>query len=112
MADRVTARVGTPVELSALVQDRGEREPYDTDRALYPVHATWLHHQGPGAVHFDPQGEALPGEVWSEAVTRATFTEPGEYVVRLRVDNFSAPDTRFGKQCCWSNAFVPVTVLP
>ena len=28
------------------------------------------------------------------------------------VDSFSTRDTRFGKQCCWSNAFVPVTVTP
>ena len=33
-------------------------------------------------------------------------------VVRLRVDNFTAPDSKFDNQCCWSNAYVPVTVTP
>jgi len=28
------------------------------------------------------------------------------------VDNFSAPDSQFDNQCCWSNAYVPVTVKP
>ena len=112
VAEGVTTKVGTPLRLSAFAQDRGQREPYDLEQTVYPVHATWLQHQGPGVVHFDPQVEQLDGGEWDEAVTEATFSEPGQYLIRLRVDNFSAPDTRFGKQCCWSNAFVPVTVLP
>ena len=47
---------------------------------------------------------------WSVATTEATFSEPGDYVVRLRVDNFAAPDSRFDNQCCWTNAYFPVTV--
>jgi hypothetical protein len=108
-AQRVTARVGAPVTLSALVQDRGERNGL-AEKAVYPVHATWILHQGPDNVQFSSESSTIDGEGWGEATTEATFSAPGEYVIRVRVDNFGAPDSRFDNQCCWSNAFVPVTV--
>lgn len=106
MAERVTASVGTPVVLSVLVQDRGERE----GGRLYPVGTTWIRHQGPAAIRFEPEGSLVESEGWGESTTQATFTEPGEYVVRVRVDNFEADDSQFDDQCCWSNAYIPVTV--
>ena len=57
-------------------------------------------------------GEEGDADGWTLVQTQATFWEPGEYVVRLRVDNFAAPDSRFDYQCCWSNAYVSVTVQP
>ena len=117
MADRVMAKVGMPVALSALVQDRGERAPYDTSMDLFPVGTTWILHQGPAAIQFEPASAQIEpetdgegGQSWGMATTEATFTEPGEYMVRLRVDNFRAPDSKFDNQCCWTNAYVPVTV--
>lgn len=41
---------------------------------------------------------------------RATFDTPGEYMIRIRVDNFTASDSTPGNQCCWSNAYVRVRV--
>ncbi len=38
------------------------------------------------------------------------FSEPGEYMVRARVDNWAAPDSGGLFQCCWSNAFQRVRV--
>jgi hypothetical protein len=130
MANRVTARVGVPVTLSALVQDRGERMGYDTD-AVVPVGTEWILHSGPVMPEFEPEmvtgrqrsdmmGDKGNGEGglsssrdgWTVATTQATFSEPGEYVIRLRADNFMAPDSKFDNQCCWSNAYVPVTVMP
>jgi len=110
MAEPVRAMVGVPVELSAMVKDRGIREHYDTERNVYPVTAAWIHHQGAGSIHFEPQVTTLDSEGWGTVTTLATFSEPGQYVVRLRVDNFGAPDSSFGKQCCWSNAYIPVSV--
>ena len=47
------------------------------------------------------------------AVTQQTDTAVAvQQGMRLRVDNFGAPDSRFDNQCCWTNAFVPVTVAP
>ncbi|MBL4821496.1 MAG: hypothetical protein JKY98_10995 [Gammaproteobacteria bacterium] len=123
MASRVTASVGTPVTLSAFVQDRGKRSGYGVD-SLFPVGTTWILHQGPAIPDFETEsisghdrGEAGEGsesrsDDWIVATTQATFSEPGDYVIRLRVDNFMAPDSKFDNHCCWSNAFLPVTVTP
>lgn len=59
---------------------------YDIESLLFPVGTSWILHQGPAAIHFELE------------------SMPGDYVVRLRVDNFMAPDSRFDNQCCWSNA--------
>jgi hypothetical protein len=123
-APLVTTSVGTPITLSAFVQDRGERNGYDVDSLLFPVGTEWILHQGPAAPEFERQSitgrerdEAGEGAIsssdeWAEAKTLATFTEPGDYVIRLRVDNFMAPDSKMDNQCCWSNAFLPVKVMP
>ena len=42
----------------------------------------------------------------------ATFTEPGEYLMRARVDNFNRADSSDGDQCCWTNGYVKVNVTP
>ena len=60
----------------------------------------------------DGEGGASDRGEWTVATTQVTFSEPGDYVVRLRVDNFMAPDSKFDNQCCWSNAYIPVTVIP
>ncbi len=81
VAERVTARVGMPVTLSALVQDRGERAPYAADlegKMVFPVNATWILHQGPAAVVFSIETEKIESEGWGVATTQATFSEPGE----------------------------------
>jgi hypothetical protein len=119
-AERVMASVGTPVTLTALVQDRGERYGL-AEEMFYPVRAEFLLHQGPAQIEFDPpmvtveaaDGSASEGAAaasWGRVSTQATFSEPGDYVVRIRADNFGAPDSKFDNMCCWANAYVPVTV--
>ncbi|MEX2581677.1 MAG: hypothetical protein WD766_00250 [Gemmatimonadota bacterium] len=101
---RVTTSVGAPATLSVYAQDEGTR-----DRKA--VNVTWFNHQGPGEVEFgtkEAEFEAGTGD----ASTTATFTEAGEYLIRVRADNFGAGDSRPSNQCCWSNAYVPVTVTP
>ncbi|HAJ76290.1 MAG TPA: hypothetical protein DCM64_07525 [Gammaproteobacteria bacterium] len=123
MGPRVNASVGTPVTLSAFVRDNGERAGYDLDSNYFPVGTEWILHQGPAMARpeFEPQSTLGRNRVqageggdsdWTEVTTQATFSEPGEYVVRLRVDNFAAPDSRFDNQCCWTNGYIPVTVTP
>jgi hypothetical protein len=98
-----SARIGIPLDLAVEVEDRGERE------RRVPVNVTWQKHQGPGPVAFAPASREVdaPG---GEAVTTATFSEPGEYVLRVRVDNFTMSDSSFADQCCWSNGYVRVRV--
>lgn len=122
-APRMTAMVGKPVQLSAYAQDRGNRSDYDVESVIVPVGTEWIVHQGPGKVEFESekitgrdrakmdQSEGMVDD-WTLVQTQATFWEPGDYVVRLRVDNFMADDSQFDNQCCWSNAYVPVTVTP
>ena len=124
-AEGITTTVGTPVSLTAYVQDRSNRDAYpDNNEFLhYQVGTEWVFHQGPAAPEFtqamitgaervEQHGNALAAEDWTLVQTEASFSEPGEYMIRLRVDNFLAPDSRFDYMCCWSNAYVPVTVKP
>ena len=110
-SERVRAKVGVPVTLTAMVRDRGVRESYEgVDKSVFPVNATWELHQGPADVSFDPQTSRVDAEGWGAASTQVTFSQPGDYVIRIRADNFGAPDSRFDNMCCWSNGYVPVTV--
>jgi hypothetical protein len=121
-ASRITTSVGKPVTLSAYVKDRGERGKYEV-KQVYPVGTEWVLHQGPARPTIETaritgrQRGANAGESsatstngWHEVKTQATFPEPGDYIIRLRVDNFEAEDSQFDNLCCWSNAYVPVTV--
>ena len=46
-----------------------------------------------------------------KASTTATFSEPGEYILRVVANDWSGDGGR-GFQCCWSNAQVKVSVKP
>ena len=124
VAQRITTSVGNAVTLTAYVQDRGNRADYEDNESLYyPLGTEWLLHQGPampdiatakitGLERADQGGESgsAGANGWEEVTTQVTFPQPGEYIVRLRVDNFRAPDSQFDNVCCWSNGYVPVTV--
>ena len=43
--------------------------------------------------------------------TKATFTAPGNYILRVQANDDSG-DGGGGFQCCWTNAHVAVTVKP
>jgi hypothetical protein len=82
--------------------------------ATVALNMTWVKHQGPvGAeVSFDPRTERIEPDSDGRGVTQATFDTPGQYVLRVRLDNFPASDSSFADQCCWTNGYVPVTVTP
>jgi len=115
-----TTTVGEAVTLSALIQDRGNRVGYEGVDEFYAPGTGWVLHQGPAIPEIETPNvrgrmrarEGVSGKDWSEVSTQVTFTEPGDYVIRLRVDNFQAPDSKFDNMCCWSNAYFPVTVNP
>jgi hypothetical protein len=74
--------------------------------------------RGPGTVTFSNDKPAIetvdfaapPHTVFhGKAVTNATFSEPGEYVLRVQANDWSGEGGR-GFQCCWSNAEVKVSV--
>src|SRR5215510_3252596 len=85
-----------------------------------PVTVAWSKFRGPGNVTFansKPAVEKIEGKstpalpFGGKATTTATFSEPGEYVLRL-VANDASGDGGRGFQCCWSNAYVKVSVKP
>ena len=107
-----TARVGEPLTLRLWTEEVSVRDPGDAVNRMVDVEVTWFKHQGPAApVAFEPWQITVEGGT-GEAATAATFSEPGEYVLRARVDNWDANDSAGGDQCCWSNAYVRVTVTP
>lgn len=122
-AEPKVTTVGEPITLSALMQDRGERYGYADVDLYYELGNAWVLHQGPAVPEIETpevSGRKRAAEnptdpntnPWTEVSTQVTFPEPGEYIIRLRVDNFQALDSRFDNVCCWSNAYFPVTVNP
>ena len=60
-----------------------------------------------------PGPEVIPlSEGHGTANVIVTFAEPGEYLMLAQVDNWGAPDSSSGNQCCWTNGYVRVTVTP
>ena len=85
-----------------------------------PVTVTWGKFRGPGAVKFSNSKPAVekadgkwktPQAFSGKATTTATFSEPGEYVLRVVANDWSG-DGGGGFQCCWTNAQVKVSVKP
>ncbi len=122
-AEPKTVKVGQPLTLSAQMRDRGERDGYAEVLPYYDLGTFWAMHQGPAVPEIETP--EIRGSVraannpidpytneWTEVSTQVSFSEPGDYIIRLRVDNFEAPDSQFDNVCCWSNAYFPVTVTP
>ena len=79
-----------------------------------PINTKWFKHQGPGDVTFAERTARVDADAWApdggaEVATAATFSEPGEYLLRLLAFNVIR---EFEFQCCWTNGFLPVTVAP
>ena len=103
--------VGTPVALTVWAWDDGRARGSiaRAGRTGVPVTLTWFKHQGPGDVTFDEGTATVPVE-GGKATTMATFSEPGNYVLRVRANDASGVSTAGHSQCCWTNGFVRVTV--
>jgi hypothetical protein len=68
----------------------------------------WVKYRGPGDVKFNPARAKLDG---GKAATTASFSEPGEYLLQVVVDDGSGEVAgNFGYHCCWTNVEVKVTV--
>jgi hypothetical protein len=91
----ITAVAGQPVPLKVAV-DLLSR-PQTT--------ITWYHHQGAGKVTFDPKETVLKAS--GDAATTATFSAPGEYMLRVTgLESLAALE----QHCCYTNGYVKVTV--
>ena len=115
-ADPVQTQIGVPLSLTIWIADDSVREedpvPIAVKRPPKGVmNVTWYKHSGPGPVVFSTAKEPI-AQLTGTATTSATFKQPGEYVIRVRADNFGRLDTSAGNQCCWTNGYVKVTVKP
>lgn len=104
---------GAEISFESLVELQPEAEP-DRDNADVPpefLNRARGNEQQPGPVEVG-QAVRLPteGPYANMGRFRATFDQPGQYLIRVRIDNFTSGDSSMGNQCCWSNAYVPVTV--
>jgi hypothetical protein len=137
-----TVAVGSPLTLSVSTTDPSERDPDDARSADIPLRVVWSQLQGPGRVEYtrhesNPEvveEEEEPDSAGAAAARReraasrpqiiplsegqgtasviVTFSVPGEYIMRARVDNFSAPDSSDNDNCCFTNGYVRVSVTP
>ena len=105
------ATIGQPLTVTVWARDDGKASGgvSSAGRGAVPVALTWFKHQGPGSVAFNPPTARVP-VTGGSATTSATFSAPGDYVVRVRANDASGVAGAGHAQCCWSNAFIPVTV--
>jgi hypothetical protein len=129
-------RVGEPAIFTINARDPSVRD--SSDRRFtepLPVSLQWFKHQGPGNVEFTRHESTVVAESQADeddeevdigadahivrlaegygiAKIYATFSEPGQYLVRTLVENFRAPDSSPSAQCCWTNVYQRVTVTP
>jgi hypothetical protein len=74
-----------------------------------PMAVTWTKFRGPGDVKFDNNKPAIERGGDGKTVTNATFSAPGDYILRVE-GNDSTGSGGGGFQCCWTNAHIGVTV--
>jgi len=132
----LTVKAGSPVTFTVHVEDPSVRDMTDPRNIKgIPVRVSWYKHQGEGQVTWErhPSSEAPP-ELSELARARgaqqagpdetqlstgsgvasviATFSQPGEYMIRTMADNCDATDSTEADQCCWTNVYQRVTVTP
>lgn len=113
----LTTTVNTPLAISIWARDdgRGSSSIASSGRAAVPVVAlAFFKHQGPGTIAFTPEMARVPA-AGGQVTTTATFSQPGEYILRVRANDSANPGaiaTAGHAQCCWTNAFLKVTVTP
>jgi hypothetical protein len=114
----LVASLAEPVALNVWVADDAKAPAAGMRPRISPVMLGWSKFRGPGTVTFAAEHPAVekadfkappPATFTGKASTTATFSEPGEYVLRLVANDWSGEGGR-GFQCCWSNAQVKVSV--
>lgn len=113
-AGPVSASAGASVPLTVWARDDGKASGSvgNAGRGAVPVTLTWFAHQSPAGsrgVTFSP-ASARVEVTGGQATTQATFTTPGEYVVRVRANDASGVAGAGHAQCCWTNGFIRVAV--
>ena len=111
----LTVKAGAPVTLTVSAEDLSVRDMTDDRNAKgiplrepEPVTEAAARR---GAKPAGPNETKMIGGKGTANVL-ATFTQPGDYLIRTMVDNWDAIDSTEADQCCWSNMYQKITVTP
>jgi hypothetical protein len=110
-AGPLNAVAGKPLQITVWARDDGKSATSvaGAGRGAAPVTLAWFKHQGPGTVTFEP-ASGRAAAAGGQMATTATFSEPGEYLIRVRANDASGVSNAGHAQCCWTNGFVKVQV--
>ena len=108
IAATMSGTVGQPVTIEATTTDGGENDPDLSPIQMKqpPISVVLTKFRGPGTVTFANGRPTVEG---GKVSTTATFSAPGDYIVRVQVNDRSG-DGGGGFQCCWTNTHVKVTI--
>ncbi len=111
-AHTLSGSVGQPVTLEVTTTDdlhTEEGENPATASRTPRLAQSWHLHRGPsgGEVTFSEQRPKIGDD--GTSTTTATFSVAGDYVLRAQA-NDSSGEGGGGFQCCWTNAYVKVTI--
>ena len=113
IAASFTGAANQPVTIGLAVEDPKQTKQGLEGRggrggAVAVANVSFHKFRGPGTVTFDPA--RIPAKTQGETVTtKATFSLPGEYLLRVQ-GNDESGEGGGGFQCCWTNTYVKVTV--
>jgi len=116
----LTAAVSQPLSITVWAADDANKVPGASPllSRMAPVSIKWTKFRGPGNVTFSngrsaataadflpPSGSRFTGT----QTTTATFSAPGDYILRVAGNDWSG-EGGGGFQCCWTSAYVKVSV--
>ena len=121
----INGAVGENVAIKYWISDDGNDEPPTGGSAAAPppggaaaaaqarpqrvrVSTTLTKYRGPGEIKFVDNTPAIEKEVVN---TTATFSLPGEYIIRVE-GNDSSGVGGGGFQCCWTTAYIKAVIKP
>lgn len=109
IAATLDGTVGQPLSLGLWASDDAIVDP-NRRAGESPVTIRWTKFRGPGDVSFaDPEPKVDKAD--GKAATSATFSAPGDYILRAQGNDVSG-EGGSGFQCCWTNTHVKVVVKP
>jgi hypothetical protein len=110
LALQVSGAQGVPGPGGVMDADDDEERPYIRNGKTRAWWVVWAKHQGPGDVTFSPPDIDLWKGDTSTATTKATFSAPGNYVLRVQAIDNPSENGSYQFHCCWTNGYVNVTV--
>ncbi len=113
IAATYSGAVNQPVAFDVWVADKGNTEvagapPPGFGRGSATPSVSLHKFRGPGAIKWARERPEVSKEDGKVSAS-GTFSAPGEYIVRVQV-NDSSGEGGGGFQCCWTNAHVKVTI--